>query len=107
MARRPIDHKLEVDVPVCQIDKVLDAEFGLKVPSQIRCIFRSDSKADQRSRIAKHRVPNARIKLVQVLVRQHKADAVFAKLAHHIREHEAGEALKLIEIDEERPPLVR
>jgi hypothetical protein len=48
-------------------------------------------------------VPDLRRQLVQVLMRDHKADAVPAVIGEHVGERQRSEALKFVDTDEEVP----
>src|SRR6185312_16199594 len=49
---------------------------------------------------------DVRLQLMQVLVREHQAHAVFPQLAHHVRHHARSEVLELVHVEKEGAPLV-
>ena len=96
---RAVNHELEIDAVVREIDEVFFGEGRLKFPSEHLGIFRSKAEGDHRAHIPEHAMADIWFKLRQVLMAQGKGDAVFAKLRHHVRDGESGELLELVEID--------
>ncbi len=64
-------------------------------------IGRPHPKGDEGADVPEDRMPDFVIELVEILVREDKADPVFAQLREHGGEVLRGEGLELIEVEEE------
>lgn len=93
-------------MPIRQVEEILHAERGLKFASEQRRVFRAEPERYDGRGVAKHCVSDLRFKLMEVLVRQHKPQAVFAQLRHHVRERQGRERLELVHVKEERAAAV-
>ncbi len=75
----PINHQPEVDVMVRQANQIDRLKHGLHFTSDVRCVVRAHSEADQRGNVAENGVPNGRVELAQILIRKNERQTVFAK----------------------------
>src|SRR6266849_9431752 len=79
-----IDHELEVDAVVGELHEVDLLEFIYKLALKIGCVLGAHPEGDEGSDVAQNRVPDVRLKLVQVLVGDREASPVLPKLREHV-----------------------
>src|SRR6185437_1959727 len=103
--RHTINHELEINVVVWELDEVRQIEHSAEFARDVGCVLGAETERDDRAGVAEHRVPYVGFELVQVLVRDREAEPVFAHFREHVRHGKRREALELIYIDEEVPAL--
>jgi hypothetical protein len=79
--RRPVDHKLQVDAVVGQLQKVEFFELFLEFANEVRGVLGANSERDYRAGIPQDGMPDVRVELMQILMGDSKADPVLAKLS--------------------------
>ena len=87
--RHPVDQQLGTGGELRQVDQIAGREDRVEFGREGGRILRADAEGDQTADIAKDRLADAVIKLVQKLVGNRQADAELAPLAEHGRQHAA------------------
>ena len=80
-------------------------EVRLELAGNEGGIFGSKAKGNEGAGVAQDGMPNVGLQLMQVLVREHHADAELAELRKHVGDRQRREVLELVDVDEERPAL--
>jgi hypothetical protein len=88
---------------VRELQEIVFAEAAVEFPREVRGVFHPNSEGDQGTDVAQDRMAHVRRKLVEVLVGDRKPNPVLAKLGEHVGYGEGGEALELVDVDEEVP----
>lgn len=89
-----------------KVEQIDHAEDRLKLGREKRRILGSHPEGDEGPGIAEHRMPDIRIELVEMLVREREAQSVLAQLGHHLGEGERREGLEFVHVQEERWSLI-
>ena len=103
--RRAVDHELQVDMMVRQLDEVGLVEHAVELPRKVRRILGADAEGDEGTDVAKDSVPDVGGELVQILMADGEPEPVLAHLGEHVGKRERREALELVDIHEEVPAL--
>lgn len=99
--RSAVDHQFEIDRVVRQVEDVFGLELRRELAPDYLGVLCAKSERDHRADVAQDCVSDIRLKLVQVLMREHESHPVLAKFGHHIRDCECGEILEFVEVCEE------
>src|ERR1051326_8840867 len=67
LAWRAVDHELEIDVMVREVEEVASLEGRLELPRKLLGVIRTDAKRDQGARVAENGMLNLRLHLLCIL----------------------------------------
>ena len=100
-----VDHKLDVDVVLGQVHKIVQHEFRLELLFEELRVLRAHAKRRHRTDVAENGVPHPRIvavdELADVLIRENETEVIFAGLGEDIGERIRGKVLELVHVREE------
>ncbi len=94
-----VDHQLEIDAVIGQIDDVLFAEYRAELPRQIAGVFRAGPEGDDGAHVAEHRRSHFVVQLFDVLMGQGQAQAVFAGFRQDIGKRQGDEIVHLVHVE--------
>src|SRR5208337_550851 len=98
-----IDHHLEVDVMIGDIDQVRLIECGIKFPCQMFRVYRTHPERDECSYVSEHGRPHPLVKLVQILMAHDQVELVFARLRQDIGKTQRQKTVDLINVQMKWP----